>query len=653
MFRVFSLFDLAGVFRSGATTGGGGTTPTETIRYYVDATAGDDDNDGLTLATPWQTIAKVNASTFNPGEQILFKRGETWREQLTVPSSGAEGNPIVFGAYGSGTAPVISGADLLADWTDTLTANAGDTNTGGTTNISASHLYFFKITPSVSGTLTSYKFWIGAVGVGTINAALYTDAAGLPGIPISGSDADPVAISVNSWVALLPSATVEITAGTSYWIAAQSSGTYQASVAGGTGGGVRIATSNVFGTFPSSPAVIGAGTAGDFRKYLTIASTPIENVWSSAIATQPNNVFFDGALGLRGASLEDLSTPTEWFWTGGRLYAYSTGNPATTYPNQGVEVSSRTHCLLCPQNDVTIQDVRVYGASGLANIMVRDASDLALERVVVRRCESHHSYYHGIYFYGVSAGEISDNHVHDCWDGRAYLEAGVSTARGIQTYGANTSNIEICRNIVEDCYIGIWCCEGSKDIHIHHNIVLRSMVNGIDSYDNSVGANPVLVHHNTVHHRPRWTAGHGIDIQGASRGITIKNNIVYSDYDGVQTNVQLICLSASSYAEVISDYNVLHKAPGCTADVGKLRNGSLYATLGAWQAALASSSIAGGDVNSIDADPLFTDLDGGDFTLQSGSPCINAGTPIPGLTTDYAGNPIIGNPDIGALEYQS
>ena len=34
MFRVFSLFDLAGVFRSGATTGGGGsTTPSET--YYV------------------------------------------------------------------------------------------------------------------------------------------------------------------------------------------------------------------------------------------------------------------------------------------------------------------------------------------------------------------------------------------------------------------------------------------------------------------------------------------------------------------------------------------------------------------------------------------------------------------------------------------
>src|SRR4030043_1897423 len=35
--------------------------------YYVDATNGNDSNNGLSESTPWKTIAKVNASNFNPG----------------------------------------------------------------------------------------------------------------------------------------------------------------------------------------------------------------------------------------------------------------------------------------------------------------------------------------------------------------------------------------------------------------------------------------------------------------------------------------------------------------------------------------------------------------------------------------------------------
>ncbi len=78
--------------------------------YYVDATGGNDSNSGLSTSTAWKTIAKVNASKFSPGDQILFKRGATWREQLTVLSSGSSGNPITFGAYGSGTKPKILGS---------------------------------------------------------------------------------------------------------------------------------------------------------------------------------------------------------------------------------------------------------------------------------------------------------------------------------------------------------------------------------------------------------------------------------------------------------------------------------------------------------------------------------------------------------------
>ena len=84
--------------------------------YYVDATNGNDSNPGLSGVTPWKTIAKVNASRFYPGDQILFKRGQVWREQLTIFSSGSAGNPIRFGAYSTGNTPEIKGSDTIGGW---------------------------------------------------------------------------------------------------------------------------------------------------------------------------------------------------------------------------------------------------------------------------------------------------------------------------------------------------------------------------------------------------------------------------------------------------------------------------------------------------------------------------------------------------------
>lgn len=84
--------------------------------YYIDATNGNDNNSGLSPEIPWKTIAKVNSSNFQPGDSILFKRSETWREQLRVPSSGSIQQPLVFGAYGNGKLPCISAADLK-EWT--------------------------------------------------------------------------------------------------------------------------------------------------------------------------------------------------------------------------------------------------------------------------------------------------------------------------------------------------------------------------------------------------------------------------------------------------------------------------------------------------------------------------------------------------------
>jgi parallel beta-helix repeat protein len=77
--------------------------------YYVDAVNGKDTNTGTSISAPWKSIAKVNSFSFKPGDNVLFKRGTTWKEQLTVKQSGTSSAPITFGAYGSGSAPLIDG----------------------------------------------------------------------------------------------------------------------------------------------------------------------------------------------------------------------------------------------------------------------------------------------------------------------------------------------------------------------------------------------------------------------------------------------------------------------------------------------------------------------------------------------------------------
>jgi hypothetical protein len=102
--------------------------------FYVDATGGIDTNDGLSPATAWKTVAKVNGSTFSAGDSILFKRGQVWNENLVPPSSGASGNPIVFDAYGTGEAPTLTGyvslpasswtADIANVWKTSITSSS-------------------------------------------------------------------------------------------------------------------------------------------------------------------------------------------------------------------------------------------------------------------------------------------------------------------------------------------------------------------------------------------------------------------------------------------------------------------------------------------------------------------------------------------------
>ena len=108
----FSLHLLAGSLMALAAAGAQGRV------FYVDAADGQDGKDGLKPETAWRSLAQVNRAALAPGDHVLFRRGQSWRGQLT-PQSGDATGVVTYGAFGAGDKPVFLGsaaANRAEDW---------------------------------------------------------------------------------------------------------------------------------------------------------------------------------------------------------------------------------------------------------------------------------------------------------------------------------------------------------------------------------------------------------------------------------------------------------------------------------------------------------------------------------------------------------
>ena len=87
------------------------------VTYYV-SSSGNDGNTGRSSNDPFQTIAKVNSLSLQPGDQVLFRRNDTFRGSLQIQRSGAANNPIIIDSYGSGNKPILTGSVQVSNWTN-------------------------------------------------------------------------------------------------------------------------------------------------------------------------------------------------------------------------------------------------------------------------------------------------------------------------------------------------------------------------------------------------------------------------------------------------------------------------------------------------------------------------------------------------------
>lgn len=206
--------------------------------YYVDAVSGSDTNDGLTTGTAWQhgpgdpgAGGILPGFTVLPGGSVLFKKGQRHRvpsftvagaerlKHLYTVASGTNGNPVTYGAYGSGANPILDGSELITTgWSSAssdalLTGNPNKANVEkrSTTNVKVwsqtigdgeKQLYPAQW-PYCDNPADYEHSYPGAQGYATMNLTEYT-AAVVDGGDGSGATGSKRRVTINSNSTNLP-----------------------------------------------------------------------------------------------------------------------------------------------------------------------------------------------------------------------------------------------------------------------------------------------------------------------------------------------------------------------------------------------------------------------------------------------------------------
>jgi hypothetical protein len=525
--------------------------------FYVDATEGDDSHDGLTLATAWKTIAHVNSQTLSPGDNVYFQRGETWREQVTVDESGSSSNPITFGAYGTGANPILSGADLVTDWT----SEGGGVYSKAEITTEPNYAWFDDAlgTKEVSqGALNANDEWYW--NADTLYIYSSTDPSGKV---VEAGSRDYALVG---W------------SGTSYY----------------TVDGLAFQKNN--STWAG--AVLAVGTTSESQG-VTVQNCTFRYIPKAISIYSVNNVVVsDNVITGHGAGTVSGID----FNDGGVSY-----NAATTVTVSGNTISQVVYGVVSPNtgtehiNAATISNNTISDCAR-EGLSFNLADGMTVESNIVSNCGGAGDY-SGIHFWEVANAIVRYNTV------SGQRDSGAVGGNGIQI-DTNTDAAEVYYNLVYDSDGAGISVIDAAGVLIYNNTL----------YDN--GQNNSLVD-------GVYLAGPSLDTTSA----TIKNNIGYAT-----NNYAIYIDSNTSDNSLEFDANLWYKAAGNWWYDGSTGGDSLDA----W-------NLKSYVTDDLEGDPVF--VSSSDFQLATGSPAIDAGVRI-GFGTDILGNPIVGDPDMGAYEVQ-
>jgi hypothetical protein len=552
--------------------------------YYVDncVVVGKDSNNGTSPSTPWLTMNKVNTTTgFQPGDQILFRRTCVWRDHWLGPDvSGTAGNPITFGAYGTGANPQINAASVVSSWT-----NASGNIWQATVTVQPSEVARNKAraqpVASQGGLVRNYQwYWASSV--------LYVYSSTNP-----NSDG-------SLWESADLNQCIYIANGSHLVFS-----NFDLYYSNGTGDpNILIRpTSNITDIAFNNLNLYLAYSRGI---YVSNASAAVSNVIFNNV-----NVRHCCAQSVNGVQI-DLPTTTSnpttnLTWTGGSI-VYS-GNDSNLGPPIASTALSLDNCTNC-----TVTNLQIHHSGSSAVNVENGSTGITLTGGSWHddgRASSGDRNEFEVGSNGNGSSNITVSNVSMYNDGGDTVELSATNTHRV---GSNVT-VKYCQ-IANGAGAGIHVDSGFAGVTFAYNLIYGNAGWGYEPISNTYGTPQVSMYNNVF-----WGNGsssHPANIYvNAAGGTTFKNNIV-GQANGASTGSGSEVLVSSGSYFAASDYNDWYHAAG-----GNFMSyrGTAYNFAG-WKAA------TGQDAHSLSVDPQFVSSSPSgpnDFKLRPTSPLIGAG----------------------------
>ncbi|MFC1608770.1 right-handed parallel beta-helix repeat-containing protein, partial [Patescibacteria group bacterium] len=678
--------------------------------YYVDSDAGSDSNDGLSQGAPFETVKKASALSLSPGDSVLLKYGSEFREGLFDNGEGTAENRITWGAYGDSEdgLPIINAAQLLNN-SSVWSNYSGDT-------WKASHNYGSEFVSnggfeSWTGGLPDDWTDPGAsITVEDETSEVHSDshAAKLTAntdsaiLRQTASGFEPMTYYLaESWY--------KTTAGSRVRLYVNGSGatdfTFYTEYGDWTKEMVLFRTGHEASTVQIWAWMESSGDVA----YVDDVSIKKASGCNSEVV----RLFLDREGQGQAVDASSVNSTDTWYYdeTEWDLYVYSPGgNPATAYSSPGVEILSYHNTAVDLNSYTNFQNIHVIGGRDIAFALSFN-SYMIVENSVFDYMGKY-GIYHSAYNDTQKAeyNIIRNNVIDRKWTLAENPDSGEPGFDGVSLFNSaenNTISGNTIRGFGHDG-IGFYGTQLSMD-GINSNIIEYNDISApisiymkpfsIVGYEDKASNN--IVRYNFFHDYkgPAQIASNGNQIynnifsvndseNGAnfapgfsvysvnnyrSKDSQIYNNSFYGMYDaGIELDawsypIDDITMKNNLFSNNDtsgSGWQLYFNEDSTTISGTVFQNNNVYdsgtvATIkesGAAKTVSEAEAAWSGFSSNVSSDPLLSNIGGSyalatDFTLQSLSPAIDAGTDV-SLTTDYAGSPIYGLPDIGAYEYQ-
>ena len=553
--------------------------------YYVSTTGNDITGTG-TLSNPWKTIQKA-ADTMTAGDTCII-RGGTYRETVTLNTSGSSANPINFKAY-TGEIVTVSGAEPVTGWV----------------NYSGS-VYYAPMTGSlgskdqifVNKKMQFEARWPNSAALDPLNSTFATVDSGSA---TTIYDAD-LTQAAGYWVGK----TVWCVPGTGYK-------SYKSTITSSAAGSITFDAMGIAAAAGNSYYITGnlkeLDSAGE---WYYDSSTSRLYLWAPG-GVNPNTLTVEAK---KRTYAFDLSSRSYINITGINIFASSIKMSASNY----CKVSGMTAEYISHDSDVTSQYSTGIFMSGSNNELRNSTLTYSSGNLVSIQG---------------TGNKVINNLIHEADYSAADIPA-------IYLLG---SNHLISHNTVYNAgrHLIFMPTQNSR---IQYNNLYNAGKLTRDCgilYEFAWDGQGTVIHHNYIHDNlAKNYSGTGIYLDNGSKGYIVHHNVVWGNYTGIRLNTPSnfnLIYNNTTY----SNGNVGYWGSNFQTDMyGDRIFNNIFTTA----FTLPGTHIEGNNITS-GTNPLFVDTASYNFRLQAASPAINKGVVIPGITDGYIGSA----PDIGAYEY--